>query len=96
MQTALQDQTSLEARTLGVLQARGMLHLVEGPLQIAEGIDIRPRQVRRRGIRLCASSRRAKRSTSSVICSIMPSRSSIPIGWWAGPTPQPCGDAEVG
>ena len=42
MQTALQDQTSLEARTLGMLHERGMLHLVEGPLQIAEGIDILP------------------------------------------------------
>ena len=42
MQTALQDQTSLETRTLGVLHERGGLHLVEGPLQIAEGIDILP------------------------------------------------------
>jgi glyoxylase-like metal-dependent hydrolase (beta-lactamase superfamily II) len=38
----LQDPTSLEARTLGVLQQRGLLHLVEGPLQITEGIDILP------------------------------------------------------
>ncbi len=42
MQTALQDSTSLEARTLGVLHERGMLHLVEGPVQIDEGIDILP------------------------------------------------------
>jgi glyoxylase-like metal-dependent hydrolase (beta-lactamase superfamily II) len=42
MQTALQDSTSLEARTLSVLQERGMLHLVAGPEQIAEGIDILP------------------------------------------------------
>lgn len=42
MQTALQDLTSLEARTLGVLQQRGLLQLVEEPLQIAEGIDILP------------------------------------------------------
>jgi len=42
MQTALQDSTSLEARTLGALHERGMLHLVEGPEQIAEGIDILP------------------------------------------------------
>jgi glyoxylase-like metal-dependent hydrolase (beta-lactamase superfamily II) len=42
MQTALRDSTSLEARTLGVLHERGMLHLVEGPEHIAEGIDILP------------------------------------------------------
>jgi glyoxylase-like metal-dependent hydrolase (beta-lactamase superfamily II) len=42
MQTALQDQAALEAHTLGVLHERGMLRLVEGPLQIAEGIDILP------------------------------------------------------
>ena len=41
-QTALRDATSLEARTLGVLHERGMLHLVEGPEQITEGIDILP------------------------------------------------------
>lgn len=41
-QTALQDQASLEARTLGVLHERGMLRLVEAPEQIAEGIDILP------------------------------------------------------
>ena len=62
MQTALQDQTSLEARTLGVLQAQGMLHLVEGPLHIAEGIDILPRQARRRDIRSCVFARRARHS----------------------------------
>lgn len=42
MQTALQDSTSLEARTLGVLHERGALQLVEGPIQLAEGIDILP------------------------------------------------------
>jgi glyoxylase-like metal-dependent hydrolase (beta-lactamase superfamily II) len=42
MQSALQDSTSLEARTLGVLQRQGVLHLVETPTQIAEGIDILP------------------------------------------------------
>lgn len=42
MQAALQDQTSLEARTLGVLYKRGMLSLVEEPMQLAEGIDILP------------------------------------------------------
>jgi len=42
MQTALQDPTSLEARTLGMLHERSMLHLVEGPMRIAEGIDILP------------------------------------------------------
>ncbi len=41
-QTALHDESSLEARTLGVLQARGVLHLVEGPEQLAEGIDVLP------------------------------------------------------
>ena len=41
-QTALQDPTSLEARSLGVIRERGMLHLVEGPEHMAEGIDILP------------------------------------------------------
>ena len=42
MQTALQDQTSLEARTLGVLHDRGALQLVEAPTEIGEGITILP------------------------------------------------------
>lgn len=42
VQTALQDQTSLEARTLGVLQERGALHLVEAREPIADGINILP------------------------------------------------------
>jgi glyoxylase-like metal-dependent hydrolase (beta-lactamase superfamily II) len=42
LQTALTDPTSLEARTLGILQARGILHLVERQEQIAPGIDILP------------------------------------------------------
>lgn len=42
LQMALRDQTSLQARTLGVLWDRGLLHLVEGWEQIAEGIDILP------------------------------------------------------
>lgn len=42
MQSALQDSMSLEARTLGVLQRRGVLHLVEKPTQIVEGIEILP------------------------------------------------------
>ena len=42
LQAAMQDAASLEARTLGVLQARGMLHLVEGRMTLAEGIDILP------------------------------------------------------
>lgn len=41
-QEALRDRASLEARTLGVLHERSMLRLVEGPLSIAEGIDILP------------------------------------------------------
>jgi glyoxylase-like metal-dependent hydrolase (beta-lactamase superfamily II) len=41
LQRALQDETSLEARTLGVLWKEGILHLVEGREQIADGIDIR-------------------------------------------------------
>lgn len=41
-QAALQDATSLEARTLGVLHARGKLRLVNGPERIAEGIEILP------------------------------------------------------
>ena len=42
LQTALQDETSLEAKTLGVLRDRGVLHLVEEQEQIAEGIDLLP------------------------------------------------------
>jgi glyoxylase-like metal-dependent hydrolase (beta-lactamase superfamily II) len=42
LQTALTDATSLEARTLGVLHERGILHLVERQEQIAPGIDILP------------------------------------------------------
>ena len=42
MQAGLQDAASLEARTLGVLDGRGMLHLVEGRTQLADGIDILP------------------------------------------------------
>jgi glyoxylase-like metal-dependent hydrolase (beta-lactamase superfamily II) len=42
LQTALTDPTSLEARTLGILQERGVLHLVDGQVQIAPGIDILP------------------------------------------------------
>jgi glyoxylase-like metal-dependent hydrolase (beta-lactamase superfamily II) len=42
IQTALQDPSSLEARTLGVLRERGVLQLVEEPLQIAEGIEVLP------------------------------------------------------
>ncbi len=42
LQSALQDQTSLEARTLGALHEQGLLHLVEGRQQIAEGIEILP------------------------------------------------------
>jgi glyoxylase-like metal-dependent hydrolase (beta-lactamase superfamily II) len=42
LQTALTDPTTLEARTLGILQERGILHLVEGQEQIAPGIDILP------------------------------------------------------
>jgi glyoxylase-like metal-dependent hydrolase (beta-lactamase superfamily II) len=42
LQTALADHTSMEARTLGILQERGVLHLVEGQAQIAPGIDILP------------------------------------------------------
>jgi glyoxylase-like metal-dependent hydrolase (beta-lactamase superfamily II) len=42
LQQALQDESSLEARTLGVLWKEGVLQLVEAPLKIADGIDIRP------------------------------------------------------
>lgn len=42
MQTALRDETSLEARTLGVVRSRGMLHPVEAREPIAEGIEILP------------------------------------------------------
>lgn len=41
-QTALQDATSLEARTLGVLHNYGVLHLVAGPTELGEGISILP------------------------------------------------------
>ena len=41
-QAALRDADSLEARTLGVLQERGKLRLVNGPERIAEGIEILP------------------------------------------------------
>lgn len=41
-QAALQDATSLEARTLGVLHAQGKLRLVNGPERLAEGIEILP------------------------------------------------------
>lgn len=42
MQTALRDPDSLEARTLGVLHARGVLRLIEGRESIATGIEILP------------------------------------------------------
>ncbi len=42
VQTALQDQTSLEARTLGVLHERGLLQHVKTRESIADGIDILP------------------------------------------------------
>ncbi len=42
MQAALADPSSLEARTLGALHARGLLHLVEGHERIAEGIEVLP------------------------------------------------------
>jgi glyoxylase-like metal-dependent hydrolase (beta-lactamase superfamily II) len=42
VQQALQEQTSLEARTLGVLWKAGDLQLVEAPTQLADGIDILP------------------------------------------------------
>lgn len=42
LQAALQDPTSLEARTLGVLRERGVLHEVKEPVQLAEGIEILP------------------------------------------------------
>ncbi|MGO8947135.1 MAG: MBL fold metallo-hydrolase [Ktedonobacterales bacterium] len=42
LQAALGDQKSLEARTLGILRERGILHLVEGREQIAPGVDILP------------------------------------------------------
>jgi glyoxylase-like metal-dependent hydrolase (beta-lactamase superfamily II) len=41
-QAALEDTTSLEARTLGVLHALGMLRLVNAPERLAEGIEILP------------------------------------------------------
>lgn len=42
MQSAVQESSSLEARTLGVLHERGVLQLVESPLQLADGIEILP------------------------------------------------------
>jgi glyoxylase-like metal-dependent hydrolase (beta-lactamase superfamily II) len=42
VQRALQDPTSLEARTLGVLWQEGALRLVEAPERLADGIDILP------------------------------------------------------
>ncbi|MGH2502410.1 MAG: MBL fold metallo-hydrolase [Ktedonobacterales bacterium] len=42
MQAALGDPTSLEARTLGALHARGVLNLVEGRETLAEGVEILP------------------------------------------------------
>lgn len=42
LQAALQNQKSLEARTLGILHKRGLLHLVESRKQVAEGIEIVP------------------------------------------------------
>jgi glyoxylase-like metal-dependent hydrolase (beta-lactamase superfamily II) len=42
LQAALRDPTSLEARTLGVLHARGALQLVEAPMALADGLDILP------------------------------------------------------
>jgi glyoxylase-like metal-dependent hydrolase (beta-lactamase superfamily II) len=42
VQQALQEQATLQARTLGVLWKQGLLHLVEAREQIADGIDILP------------------------------------------------------
>jgi glyoxylase-like metal-dependent hydrolase (beta-lactamase superfamily II) len=42
LQTALRDPASLEARTLGILRERGLLHLIEQREPIAESIDILP------------------------------------------------------
>lgn len=42
MQTALRDQTSLEARTLGALRERGLLRLVAGRERIADGLEVLP------------------------------------------------------
>jgi glyoxylase-like metal-dependent hydrolase (beta-lactamase superfamily II) len=42
LQTALQEPTSLETRTLGALREQGKLHLVEGRQQIADGVEILP------------------------------------------------------
>jgi glyoxylase-like metal-dependent hydrolase (beta-lactamase superfamily II) len=42
VQSALQEPTSLEARTLGVLWKQGRLNLVEAPERLADGIDILP------------------------------------------------------
>jgi glyoxylase-like metal-dependent hydrolase (beta-lactamase superfamily II) len=42
LQRALTDPTTLEARTLGILQQRGILQLVDKQEQITPGIDILP------------------------------------------------------
>ncbi len=42
LQAEVRDPASLEARSLGILENRGVLHLVEGPERIAEGVDILP------------------------------------------------------
>ncbi len=42
MQASLRNPSSLEARTLGALHERGLLHLVEGHTQLADGIEILP------------------------------------------------------
>jgi glyoxylase-like metal-dependent hydrolase (beta-lactamase superfamily II) len=42
IQRALQEQTSLEARTLGVLRDQGVLQLVAAHEHLADGIDILP------------------------------------------------------
>lgn len=42
IQHALQEETSLEARTLGVLWSQGVLQLVEAQEQLTDGVDILP------------------------------------------------------
>lgn len=42
LQAGLQDPSSLEGRTLGVLSQRGVLELVSEPLMLADGIEVRP------------------------------------------------------
>jgi glyoxylase-like metal-dependent hydrolase (beta-lactamase superfamily II) len=42
IQQALQEETSLEARTLGVLWKHGALQLVEAPTQLVDGVTILP------------------------------------------------------